>query len=117
MVLFTQQMTAMNQILLVMHILCLQEATSLNNSNYSNSKKKRQHKKGKVKNSTASEVLTEKHNENNAVYKRRQISQQTQNHQSENQNYRQISALIEKENITQQKFGQIRNVKYRNRKE
>lgn len=87
MILFTQQMTAINQILLVMHILCLQEATSLNNSDYSNSKKKMQHKKGKVKNSTASEVLTEKHNENNAVHERRQISQQTQNHQSKLSTY------------------------------
>ena len=38
-------------------------------------------------------------------------------HRITNQNYRQISALIEKENMTQQKFDQIRNVKYRNRKE
>ena len=37
-------------------------------SNYSNSKiRKRQHKKRKINNSTAGEILTEKHNENQAI--------------------------------------------------
>ena len=93
-------------------------STSSNISNYSNSKKKkRQHKKRKINNSTAGEILTEKHNENHAIHKRKQISQQTQTHQSKNQNYQQISATIEKENTSQQKFDQIRNVKYHNRKD
>ena len=93
-------------------------STSSYISNYSNSKKKkRQHKKRKINNSTAGEILTEKHNENHAIHKRKQISQQTQTHQSKNQNYQQISATIEKENTSQQKFDQIRNVKYHNRKD
>ena len=50
----------------------------------------------------------EKHNENHAIHKRKQISQQTQTHQFKNQNYRQISATTEKENTSQQKFDQIR---------
>ena len=88
-------------------------STSSNISNYSNGKKKkRQHKKRKINNSTAGEMLTEKHNESHATHKRKQISQQTQTHQSENQNYRQISATIGKENRSQQKF-----VKYHNRKD
>ena len=66
---------------------------------------------------TAGEILTEKHNENPAIHKKKQISHQTQTHQSKNQNYRQISATIEKENTSQQKFDQIRNVKYHNRKD
>ena len=37
-------------------------------------------------------------------------------HLSKNQNYREITATIEKENKSQQKFDQIRNVKYHNRK-
>ena len=45
------------------------------------------------------------------------ISQQTQTHQSENQNYQQISATTEEENTSQQKFNQICNVKYHNKKE
>ena len=74
--------------------------TSSNISNYSKSKKKkRQHKKRKINNSRAGEILTEKHNESHAIHKRKQIPQHTQTHQSENQNYRQISATIEKENI------------------
>ena len=93
-------------------------STSSNISNYSNSeKKKRQHKKRKINNSRAGEILTEKHNESHAINKRKQISQQTQTHQCENQNYRQISATIEKENTIQQKFDQIHNVKYHNRKD
>ena len=93
-------------------------STSSNISNYSNGKKKeRQHKKRKINNSRAVEILTEKHNESHAVHKRKQISQQTQTHQSENQNYRQISATVEKENTSQQKFDQIRNVKYHNWKD
>ena len=61
-------------------------STSSNISNYSNSKKKkRQHKKRKINNSTAGEILTEKHNENHAIHKRKQISQQTQTHQFKNQ--------------------------------
>ena len=40
-----------------------------------------------------------------------------QTHQSENQNYRQISVTKEKENTSQQKFDQIHNVKYHNRKD
>ena len=64
-------------------------STSSNISNYSNSKKKkRQHKKRKINNSRAGEILREKHNQSHAVHKRKQISQQTQTHQSENQNYR-----------------------------
>ena len=58
----------------------------------------------------------EKHNESHAIHKRKQISQQTQTHPSRNQNYRQINATIEKENINQQKFDQIRNVKSHNKK-
>ena len=62
---------------------------SSNISNYSNSKKKkRQHKKRKINNSTAGEILTEKHNENHAIHKRKQISQQTQTHQFKNQKKR-----------------------------
>ena len=72
-------------------------STSSNISNYSNSKKKkRQHKKRKINNSRAGEILTEKHNESHEIHNRKQILQQTQTHQSENQNYRQISATIEK---------------------
>ena len=66
---------------------------------------------------TAGEVLTEKHNENHAIHKRKQISQQAQTHQSKNQNYRQISATKEKENRSHQKFDQIRKVKYNKRKD
>ena len=64
-------------------------STLSNISNYSNSKKKkRQHKKRKINNSTAGEILTEKHNESHAIHhKRKQISQLTQTHQSKNQNY------------------------------
>ena len=55
-------------------------STSSNISNYSSSKKKkRQHKKRKINNST------EKQNENHAIHKRKQISQQTQTHQFKNQ--------------------------------
>ena len=72
-------------------------STSSNISNYSNSKKKkRQHKKRKINNSRAGEILTEKHNESHEIHKRKQILQQTQTHQSENQNYRQINSTIEK---------------------
>ena len=47
-------------------------STSSNISNYLNSKKKeRQHKKGKINNSTAGEILTEKHNESHAIHKRK----------------------------------------------
>ena len=93
-------------------------STSSNSSNYSKSKKKKkQHKKRKINNSTAGEILTEKHNENQAIHKRKQISRKTQNKQSENQSYRQISATIVKENTSQQKCDQIRKVKYHNRKE
>ena len=63
-------------------------STSSNISDYSNSKKKkRQHKKRKINNSTAGEILTEKHNESQAIH-----------------NYRQISATIEKENRNLIKF-------------
>ena len=48
--------------------------------------------------------------------RKKQILQQTQTNQSKNQNNRQISATIEKENTSQQKFDQIRNIKYHNRK-
>ena len=93
-------------------------STSSNISNYSNSKKKkRQHKKRKINNSRAGEILTEKHNESHEIRKRKQILQQTQTHQPENQNYRQISATIEKKNTSQQKFDQIHNVKHHNRKD
>ena len=93
-------------------------STLSNISNYSNrKKKKRQHKKPKINNSTAGEILTEKHNESHAIHKRKQVSQQTQTHQPENQNYQQISAAIEKENTSQQKFVQIHNVKYHNRED
>ena len=92
-------------------------STLSNISNYSNSKKKKtQHKKRKINNSTAGEILTEKHNESHAIHKRKQISQLTQTQQSKNQNYWQTSATTEKENTSQQKFDQIRYVKYRNRK-
>ena len=40
----------------------------------------------------------------------------TQTHQSENKSYQHISATIEKENISQQKFDQIHKVKYHSRK-
>ena len=66
---------------------------------------------------TAGEILTDKHNQIHAIHKRKQISQQTQIHQSKIQNYRQISATIEKENLSQQKFDQILNVKHHNRKD
>ena len=94
-------MTVRNQTPLVMQKLCRREALSnyltVNISNYSNSKKKkRQHKKRKINNSRAGEILTEKHNESHEIHKRKQILQQTQTHQSENQNYRQISATIKK---------------------
>ena len=49
--------------------------------------------------------------------KRRQISQQTQAYQFKNQNYRQISATVDKENTSQQKFDQTCNIKYHNRKD
>lgn len=52
-----------------------------------------------------------KHNQIYTIYKRKDISQQTQTNQSENENYRQISAMIEKENTIQQKYDQIRNLK------
>ena len=92
-------------------------STSSNSSNYSNDKKKkRQHKKWKINNSTAGKILTEKHNESHAMHQKKQILQQTQTNQSKNQNNRQISATIEKENTSQQKFDQIRNIKYHNRK-
>ena len=56
-------------------------STLSNIRNYSNSKKKkRQHKKRKINNSTAGEILMEKHNESHAIHKRKQISQQTQTH-------------------------------------
>ena len=61
---------------------------------------KRQHKKRKINNSTAGEILTKKRDENHAIRKRKQISQQIQTHQSKNQNYRQIS---DKENRILQK--------------
>ena len=35
----------------------------------------------------AGEILREKHNDNHAIDKRKQVSQQTQTHQSGNQNY------------------------------
>ena len=105
MILFTQQMTVRNQIPLVMQKLCRREDSN-------SKKKKRQHKKWKINNSRAGEILTEKHNESHAIQKGKQISQQTQTHQPENQNYRQISATIEKENTSQQKFDPIHNVKY-----
>ena len=90
-------------------------STLSNISKYSNSKKKkRQHKKRKINNSRAGEILTEKHNESHAIRKGKQISQ---THQSENQNYRQISATIEKENTSLQKFYQTHNLKYHNRKD
>ena len=38
-------------------------------------------------NSTASEILTEKHNDNLTIYKGKQICQQTQTSQAENQKY------------------------------
>ena len=88
-------------------------STLSNISSYSNSEKK----KRKINNLRAGEILTEKYNESHAIHKKKQISQQTQTHQSENQNYRQISATIDKENTSQQKFDQIHNVKYHNRKE
>ena len=77
----------------------------------------RQHKKRKINNSRAGEILTEKQNESHAIHKRKQISQQTETHQSENQNYRQVSATTEKKNTSQQKFDQIHNVKHHNRKD
>ena len=93
-------------------------STSSNISNYSDSKKKkRQHKNRKINNPTSGEILAEKHNENHAIHKRKRISQETQTHQFKNQNYRQISATIEKENTSQQKFDQIRNVKHHSRKD
>ena len=93
-------------------------STSSNNNNYSNSKKKkRQDKKWEINNWTGSEVLTKKHNGNHTLHKIKQISHQTQTHQSENQNYRQISSTIEKENTNQQEFDQIRQVKYHSWKE
>ena len=49
--------------------------------------------------------------------RKKEISQQTQTHKSKNQNYRQISTTVEKENTREQKFDQIRNVKYHNRKD
>ena len=61
--------------------------------------------------------MSEKHNQSHAIHKRKQISQQTQTCKSKNQNYRQISATIEKENKNQQKFDQICNVKYHNMKD
>ena len=76
---------------------------------FSSLKNKRQHKKRKTNNSTAGKILTEKHNENHAIHKRKQISQQTQTHQFKNQDYQQISATIEEESTSQQKFDQIRN--------
>ena len=51
-----------------------------------------------------------KHNQIYTIYKRKDISQQTQTNQSENENYRQISAMIEKENTIQQKYDQICNL-------
>ena len=87
-------------------------STSSNISIYSNSKKKKtQQEKRKINKSRAGEILTEKHNESHAIHKRKQISQQIQTHLSENQNYGQISATIEKENTSQQKSDQIYNVK------
>ena len=59
---------------------------------------KRQHKKREINILTAGEILTKKHDENHAIHKRKQISQEIQTHQSKNQNYRQISATIDKEN-------------------
>ena len=47
-----------------------------------------------------------------AIHKTKQISQQTQTHQFKNQNYQQISNTIKKENTSQQKFDQTRNIKY-----
>ena len=79
-------------------------------------KRRNQWKKKKVNNSIAGEVLTKEHNGNHTLHKRKQTSQQTQTHQSENQNYQQISATIEKENTSQQRFDQIRNVKDHSRK-
>ena len=64
-----------------------------------------------MNNSAASEILIVKHNQIYTIYKRKEISQQTQINQSENENYRQISAMIENENTIQQKYDQIRNVK------
>ena len=91
-------------------------STSSNISNYSNSKKKkRQHKKRKINNSRAGEILTEKHNESHEIHKRKQILQQTQTHQSENQNYRQISAIIEKKNPSQQKHHKRKDQEMPNR--
>ena len=72
--------------------------TSLNSSNYANSKnKKTQQKKQRINNLTAGEILTKKHNENQAMYMRKQISQQTQTKQSENQNY---PLIIQKESVS-----------------
>ena len=63
-------------------------STSSNICNYSSSnKKKRRHKKRKINNSKTGEILTEKLNESHAIHKRKQILQQTQTHQSNNQNY------------------------------
>ena len=71
-------------------------SNSANISNYSNSKKKkRQQQKRKINNSTAGQILTEKHNECHAIHKRKQISQETQTLQFKNQNSRKINASIE----------------------
>ena len=54
-----------------------------------------------------------------AILKRKQALQQRQTHQSKNQNYRQINAIMgeEKKEIIQKKFDQICNVQYHNRKD
>ena len=74
-------------------------------------------KKCKVNKSTAREVLTKKHNGNHTLHRRKQTSQKTQTHQFENQNYQQISATIEKEKTSQQKFDLVSKVKYHRKKE
>ena len=105
-------MTVRNQIPLVMQKLCRREAHHQILVITQTVKRRKDNTKA-----AAGEILTEKHNESHAMHKRKQISQQTQSHQSENQNYRQISDAIEKENTSQQKFDQIHNVKYHNRKD
>ena len=105
-----------NQIPLVIQRLCRQEALDqVVAITQRVNRKKRQRKKQKINNSSASEILRVKHNENCTIHERKQVPQQTQTNQSENQNYRQISATIEKENIIQQKYDQICNVKCLNR--
>ena len=110
-------MTVFNQILLVIQKLCRQEALHQVIVITQTVNRKKTEKSENKQLSSNWNIDRDQHNQIYTIYKRKEISQQTRTNQSENENYRQISAMIEKENTIQQKYDQIRNVKWLNREE